>query len=167
MWFIRRSEARKAWNFTVLFVDIDRFKQVNDRLGHLAGDHLIQEIAKRLQQGVRKTRSNMHSMGARYAGDEFVIVLDDVNTEEEALVVTRRIQEQLAAPVRCGDGQVVVEVSVGIVLASPELQMPEEYVQHSDLAMYRAKSTGGGDAPSSLTQRCATKISNESLWRPS
>jgi diguanylate cyclase (GGDEF)-like protein len=124
----------------VLFVDVDRFKSVNDSLGHDGGDLLLIELARRLSEAVRPG-----DLVARYAGDEFAILLTGSVGDHDAPVgVARRLLDVLQRPVRVRDRDVLVGVSIGIVdPGTVDTQDPEEVVHLADLAMYRAKSTGG------------------------
>ena len=131
-----------TWNFAVMFIDVDRFKKINDRFGHIAGDKVITTVAQRLQDTVAMTRHGRESVVARFAGDEFVILLEGVNTSEEAVGVARRLQASVGLPILWEHEEVVPGVSIGIAMASPDYQSPETFLQNADIAMYRAKAEG-------------------------
>jgi diguanylate cyclase (GGDEF)-like protein/PAS domain S-box-containing protein len=141
---IHRSQIETRWNFAVLFVDVDHYKQINDRFGHVVGDATLRTIAERLQAALTGTRGNMESMVARFAGDEFVVLVDGIESPSEAEAIAKRLSLALQQPILCGTDELSVTVSIGIALAKPELTTPESFLQHSDLAMYRAKSNGRG-----------------------
>jgi diguanylate cyclase (GGDEF)-like protein/PAS domain S-box-containing protein len=120
----------------VLFVDLDRFKAVNDTLGHSAGDAVLRATADRLQASIRPADT-----AARLGGDEFVIVCEDLSGEEEAIAVAERIEVALAAPHRLDGRDVIVTASVGVVLAAHGVD-GEQLVHRADSAMYDAKQAG-------------------------
>jgi diguanylate cyclase (GGDEF)-like protein len=119
----------------VLFLDVDRFKRVNDSFGHTAGDGVLREVADRLLASVRAT----DTVG-RLGGDEFAVVCEDAG-REEALVVAERILAALEAPIVIAGADHPVSVSIGIALAPP--YTVEDVVHRADEAMYRAKQLGG------------------------
>ena len=121
----------------VLFIDLDRFKVVNDSLGHNVGDRLLVVLADRLRAAVRRTDTPV-----RFGGDEFVVLCEDVRDPRAALTVAERVAAALAAPVMAGGHELVMTVSVGIALASGDDVAPEALVRDADAAMYRAKEAG-------------------------
>ncbi|HSL69413.1 MAG TPA: EAL domain-containing protein [Longimicrobiales bacterium] len=123
--------------FAVLFLDIDRFKIINDSLGHLVGDHLLVTIARRLETCVRD-----EDTVARLGGDEFAILLTEVADVSDATRVAKRVQHELAKPLTLDGHEVYVSASVGIALSSSGYDRPEDVLRDADTAMYRAK-TGG------------------------
>jgi diguanylate cyclase (GGDEF)-like protein len=129
--------GRTGRQVAVLFVDLDRFKGVNDALGHEAGDSLLQQVAQRLQSCVRSSDTL-----ARLAGDEFTVLLEDVAGVHEAQAVAERIQAALQEPFLVAGQQLAVTASVGVALCGPETRQAEELLRRSDAAMYRAKSWG-------------------------
>jgi diguanylate cyclase (GGDEF)-like protein len=120
----------------VLFLDLDRFKVVNDSLGHHAGDELLQSVALRLDAALRPGDTV-----ARMGGDEFTVLLEDVSDPREASIVAERVLATLADPFPIAGRELHVSGSIGIALAGPEVD-PEELIRDADVAMYRAKAEG-------------------------
>ncbi|MDP2370406.1 EAL domain-containing protein [Rhodoferax sp.] len=146
---IDRSVARPGYHFAVLFMDFDRFKQVNDTLGHGAGDELLRQIAQRLEHSLRPgdayTRSSDFSqLAARIGGDEFVVVLDDIRGDLDAELVAARLLEVLAQPYEIGPNRVSSSVSIGVVTSTHAAQDVEAVLRDADIAMYEAKRGGRG-----------------------
>ncbi|MGA2579597.1 MAG: EAL domain-containing protein [Bryobacteraceae bacterium] len=137
------SEGQNS--FAVLFLDLDRFKVVNDSLGHEAGDRLLIAVAGRLQTCIRATdilaRNAAQSVIARFGGDEFAILLRDVARAQDASAVAERIIEQLNAPFYLEKHPVFVRVSIGIALGDSG-KTPEDLLRNADAAMYHAKNKG-------------------------
>jgi diguanylate cyclase (GGDEF)-like protein/PAS domain S-box-containing protein len=131
----RRTEADLV--FAVLYLDIDRFKGVNDGLGHQAGDDLLIEIARRLERCVRPSDTL-----ARLGGDEFTILLEDIASEVDATRIADRIQRELSTPFLVHGQELFSSASVGIALSSSSYQRPEDMLRDADIAMYRAKAGG-------------------------
>jgi len=135
---LRRS-ARSGETHAVLFIDVDRFKTVNDSLGHHAGDQLLVAIANRMRTVVRPGDTL-----ARLGGDEFVILVEDVSSVEEARAVAERVAAQLEEPVVvAATHEVFVSASVGLALSQPD-QLADDLLRDADVAMYQAKSRGTG-----------------------
>lgn len=132
-----RHRKDPAHLFGVLFLDLDRFKVVNDSVGHLVGDELLKEAARRIGLAVREP-----DMVARLGGDEFSILIDRIHSADEAEEVAERTITALSAPIRVGDKELFTSASVGIALAHPRYERPEELLRDADAAMYRAKSRG-------------------------
>jgi diguanylate cyclase (GGDEF)-like protein/PAS domain S-box-containing protein len=130
----RRSHSSVA----VLFCDLDRFKVINDSLGHEAGDTLLRQLAGRLQEVVRPGDTV-----ARFGGDEFTILCESIADESHALAIAERVGRVAATPFALGDGEVFVTMSVGIALGSGTRTRPEALIENADAAMYRAKARGG------------------------
>jgi diguanylate cyclase (GGDEF)-like protein len=120
----------------VLFLDLDRFKVVNDSLGHQVGDRLLQEVALRLDAALRPGDTV-----ARMGGDEFTVLLEEVGDAREASVVAERVLATLADPFPIAGRELHVSGSIGIALAGPDAD-PEELIRDADVAMYRAKAQG-------------------------
>ncbi len=121
---------------SILFCDLDRFKAINDSLGHHAGDELLVEVARRIGSCLRGGDT-----AARLGGDEFVVLLEDVRSTDEAVAVAERITGALRPPFAVGDREVAVSASIGIVLGHAAA---EELLRNADVAMYRAKAQGSG-----------------------
>ncbi len=134
---VERAKRHSAYQFAVLFIDLDRFKLVNDSLGHQYGDMLLMQVAARLQQCVRKLDTV-----ARLGGDEFAILLDGVEGLENAAPTAERIQEQLTTPFDLNGKEAHISGSIGIAVSTTGYQCPEDILRDSDLAMYRAKANG-------------------------
>ena len=133
---IKRARRRKNYNFGVLFLDLDRFKGVNDSLGHGVGDQLLVAIARRLEKCIRPGDTV-----ARLGGDEFTILLDEIRGNDDAVYVADRIQKELSAPFELGGQEVFTTVSIGIA-SGAAYEKPEDILRDSDTAMYRAKEMG-------------------------
>jgi diguanylate cyclase (GGDEF)-like protein len=130
---------RTGGHVAVLFIDLDRFKVVNDSLGHHAGDRLLLAVAERLRVAARR-----HELPARFGGDEFVIVCEDVADPQDAVAVAERLLKALAQPFDFDDVPAFVGGSVGIAVTSDPHAAPADLVRDADAAMYRAKQAGGG-----------------------
>jgi diguanylate cyclase (GGDEF)-like protein/PAS domain S-box-containing protein len=132
--------ARSQENGTmlaVLFLDLDRFKHINDSRGHEVGDKLLQEIAKRVRAAVRPA-----DIVVRMGGDEFVVVLHKVNAPDEVAIAATRINEVLSAPVMIDGRALVATVSIGVSMFPRDGATMGELLKHSDTAMYQAKDLG-------------------------
>jgi len=130
--------ARSSGEVAVLFLDMDRFKVINDSLGHEAGDELLVEIARRIERCLQAADTV-----ARFGGDEFVVVCERLRGEDDARVVAERLARALAEPVTLSHGGVVVTTtSIGIALARGPHDRPETLLRDADAAMYRAKERG-------------------------
>jgi len=134
---IHRIHRHDNYKFAVLFLDLDRFKIVNDSLGHLVGDRLLIAIAEQLQVTFRDI-----DLIARIGGDEFVVLLEDIQDIQEAIYATERLLSSLQIPVTIGDRQVYTSCSVGIVFGSTDYDQSSQLLRDADIAMYRAKNQG-------------------------
>lgn len=123
----------------ILFVDLDYFKRINDTLGHAVGDHLLQVIAHRLLPCVRKGDTV-----ARQGGDEFIIVLNELQHENDAALVADHILGQIAKPIQLENHEVVISASIGISLYPSDAEDVASLLKNADAAMYRAKEQGRG-----------------------
>lgn len=133
-----RRAARHPDNlFAVLFLDLDRFKDVNDNLGHFAGDELLRAVARRLEACLRP-----EDTVARLSGDEFAILLESITDSSDAGRVAERIEEALSFPINLAGAEVVTSASMGIVTSSMSHDQPEQLLRSADMAMYRAKAAG-------------------------
>ncbi len=133
----RRTKRRKDYVFAVLFIDLDRFKVVNDSLGHAAGDQVLIEIASRIQRSLRPG-----DVVARLGGDEFCVLLDDIKDSSDTTRVAERIRVALDSPINLDGREVFTTASIGIAVSEPNLDSPEHLLRHADTAMYRAKARG-------------------------
>jgi len=126
----------------VYFVDLDRFKRINDSLGHAAGDEVLREVARRLQSALRP-----EDFVARFGGDEFTILCESVGGVFEAVSVADRLQRPISDPITAGGAELRLSASVGFALAEPgELVHGQRLIEDADAAMYRAKQRGGARA---------------------
>ncbi|HEX3560770.1 MAG TPA: diguanylate cyclase [Pyrinomonadaceae bacterium] len=134
---LARAKRHEDYRFAVLFLDLDRFKVINDSLGHVVGDKLLVRIARRLETAVRPGDTV-----SRLGGDEFTVLLDDLSEAGEAEAVAGRLLEELAMPYNLGGREVFISVSIGIALSTTGYQRPEDILRDADTAMYRAKQLG-------------------------
>lgn len=134
---VERAKCYKGYLFAVLFLDLDRFKVVNDSLGHMAGDQLLLAIAKRIKACLR-----VQDLVARIGGDEFTILLEGIRDVNEAKGVASRIQEQLKLPFNLSGNEVFTSASIGIALSVAGYEKPEQILRDADMAMYKAKMCG-------------------------
>jgi diguanylate cyclase (GGDEF)-like protein len=138
---LRHSMHRNARHpddmFAVLFLDLDRFKDVNDNLGHFAGDELLRAVARRLEACLRP-----EDTVARLSGDEFAILLESISETSDAGRVAERIEEALSFPINLGGAEITTSASMGIVTSSMSQEQPEQLLRSADMAMYRAKAAG-------------------------
>lgn len=133
----QRRDAHRA--FCVLFLDLDRFKVVNDSLGHAAGDELLREVATRLADTLRPGDTI-----ARVGGDEFAILLEDVSDSSAARRTADRIVSALSAPIRVSGRELFAGVSIGIAHSAAGYDSPDDILRDADSALYHAKHRGGG-----------------------
>ena len=131
----RSKRSRKA--AALLYLDLDQFKRVNDTLGHEYGDELLREVGRRLQNCVRQ-----EDTVARPGGDEFTILLYDINGPRDASIVADKILSALREPIRIADHELIVTTSIGITIIPDDSLEPNVLTKSADLAMYRAKDRG-------------------------
>jgi diguanylate cyclase (GGDEF)-like protein/PAS domain S-box-containing protein len=135
---LQQTKRQKDYLFAVLFLDLDRFKVINDSLGHLKGDQFLITIAQRLAACIRST-----DIAARLGGDEFTILLEGIQDVSDAIKVAERIQKELKLPLNLDGQEVFTSASIGIALSSTvNYDHPEQLLRDADTAMYRAKALG-------------------------
>jgi predicted signal transduction protein with EAL and GGDEF domain len=151
---VRRAQLRPSYRFAVLFVDIDRFKAINDSLGHTTGDALMKGAAQRMLEAVRtetvispetfhrRAHGGLHDVVARIGGDEFVILLDDFASVRDAIRVAERIQKAMEEPFVLDGQEVFITASIGISTNNEGAIDPAEILRGADVAMYKAKVMG-------------------------
>ena len=151
---VRKAREHAGYQFTLLFVDVDRFKSINDSLGHLVGDRLMESVAQRLLEAVRTETSPSSQtchrrkngwpgdVVARIGGDEFVILLDDFADIKDGMRVAERIQEVLRPAFHIDNNEVVITTSIGISTSTGQNTNSSEILRGADTAMYRAKILG-------------------------
>jgi diguanylate cyclase (GGDEF)-like protein/PAS domain S-box-containing protein len=134
---LSQAQRQAGYLFAVLFLDLDRFKNINDSLGHLVGDRLLIAIAQKLTASLRPGDTV-----ARLGGDEFAILLEDIKSVSDATWIAERIQKQLSSPLNLDGHEVFTTVSIGIALSTHGYGNAEEILRDADTAMYRAKGLG-------------------------
>jgi two-component system, cell cycle response regulator len=137
----------------LMLLDLDRFKQVNDTMGHDVGDHLLKAVADRLKDCVREVDTV-----ARMGGDEFTIVLEGLAREEDITIIARRITESLAEPFLIEKHRVSIGVSIGITVYPSDDHGIDELLKHADAAMYKAKQQGGSSFQFYTPQHSSSRI---------
>jgi diguanylate cyclase (GGDEF)-like protein/PAS domain S-box-containing protein len=133
-----RARRDPATAFAVYFIDLDRFKIVNDTMGHAAGDQLLVEFGNRLRSAAGSTKS----LVARLGGDEFAVLLEDVKDEAAALAMGENVIKAMRPPFRVGERELFISASVGIVVSRAEHSCVEDLLRDADIAMYSAKASG-------------------------
>ncbi|MGE0359507.1 MAG: putative bifunctional diguanylate cyclase/phosphodiesterase [Vicinamibacterales bacterium] len=150
---LARRVRHPKYQFAVLFVDLDRFKHVNDSLGHTAGDRLLVVFGERLAAAVRsddvvsrlsEASSSPEPTLARLGGDEFAVLLDGIREPLDAVRVAKRVQQMAMLPLPVDGQDVFTSASIGVAVASDAHTSGEDIIRDADLAMYRAKNAGGG-----------------------
>jgi diguanylate cyclase (GGDEF)-like protein len=136
---LEHLQRRPGRYVAVLFLDLDRFKVINDSLGHPAGDELIAAVSERLKHSLRRDETI-----ARFGGDEFAILCEDLTDEQDAIAVGERLLKSFGLPFQLPHGEAVSAASIGIAMAATPDQDPEDLIRDADAAMYRAKQAGGG-----------------------
>jgi diguanylate cyclase (GGDEF)-like protein len=155
------DEAARGSDFAILFLDLDRFKGVNDTLGHDAGDELLRQVAARLSNAVDEG-----STIARLGGDEFVVLQTGVKGPEDAAKLAARLVKRLGAPYRIGPNEIVIGASVGVDISTRGGRTADGLLKNADIALYMAKSQGRGvfrffEADMDSTQRRVHKLESE------
>jgi len=133
---VQYVDDNRSFRFAILFVDLDGFKPINDRLGHKAGDAVLKHVAKVFHSCLR-----VGDVVARYGGDEFIFLLNQVNHPSEAIQIAERVLTRLQAPIDVGE-PVTVGASIGITFNTNMAETAEELIRDADKAMYRAKALG-------------------------
>lgn len=134
---IEKNKENKNYQFAVLFLDLDRFKIVNDSLGHMIGDELLMAVAARLLMNL-----SFSDVVARLGGDEFAVLLENIKTIDQAVETADRLQKQIALPLDVADQSICSTVSIGITHSAIGYDHPEECLRDADTAMYQAKANG-------------------------
>jgi len=134
---LSRYRRRHRDRFGVLFLDLDRFKVINDSVGHLVGDELLKEVAQRLSRVV-----SGRGLVARLGGDEFAVLMEAIDSEQDAVLLADQIIAALDEPIRVAGKELFTSTSVGIAVSRPMYSSPEELLRDSDVALYRAKARG-------------------------
>jgi diguanylate cyclase (GGDEF)-like protein/PAS domain S-box-containing protein len=132
-----RCKRRQNYHFAVLFLDLDGFKGINDRFGHSMGDDFLVAIARRLESCLRS-----EDTVARFGGDEFAVLLEDIKDVSDAINVANRIQETLRLPIYLNGYRLLTTASIGIALSCHGYEDPKNLLRDADIAMYRAKEQG-------------------------
>jgi len=133
-----RLERNASMQCAVLFLDLDRFKVINDSLGHSIGDQLLTALAGRLESCIRRCDTL-----ARLGGDEFAILLEEIDGLEDAISVCDRVHNSLKAPFKLGSYEVFANISIGVVCSSIGYEKSSDLLRNADTALYRAKAQGG------------------------
>ncbi len=134
---MERSQRRDNYFFSVAFVDLDRFKIINDSLGHSFGDKVLIEVGKKLKGCMRGLDTV-----SRYGGDEFVLLMEELTSPREAVNIVRRVREMFMDPVFLDGYDIQLTCSIGVVLTSNDNKQPEDLLQNANIAMHRAKMAG-------------------------
>jgi diguanylate cyclase (GGDEF)-like protein len=134
---LRRAHQNENYLFGVLFLDLDRFKNINDSLGHPCGDELLILVARRLESCIRQT-----DMVARFGGDEFAILLDAIQDSSDAMRVAEKVQQVISAPFKLSSHEAITTASIGVALSTSGYAEAEDIIRDADTAMYRAKDRG-------------------------
>ena len=160
---IERTKRNDSFQFAVLFLDLDNFKDINDSIGHMTGDQVLIKVADNLKTGLRSIDTL-----ARFGGDEFIILLDDIKDMSGVDRVTGWIQEEFTKTIKVENYEVKTSASIGIVLSGYESRGGEEIIRNADIAMYAAKAKGRARAEvfePSMRQRFLERLNLETALR--
>jgi len=155
--------SREAGRYAVMMMDLDRFKVVNDSLGHLVGDELLIQFSRRVESCLRPGDTL-----ARLGGDEFTVLLEDIQHNADAIRVAERIHEKMAQPFLLGSHEVYTSTSIGITFSTANYKEPAHALRDADIAMYRAKGQGKGCHvvfESGMHDRAVTQLKRETRMR--
>jgi diguanylate cyclase (GGDEF)-like protein len=136
---VATAKRQRGYSYTVLWLDLDNFKELNDSLGHPLGDKVLVEVAERLRRDLREADT-----AARFGGDEFALLLQDIADLPTVERLVERLLGRLRVPYEIDGHRVVVTASVGIATSTVGYERPEDVLRDADIAMYRVKSTGRG-----------------------
>jgi diguanylate cyclase (GGDEF)-like protein len=139
---IEQHRDSNEYRFALLFLDIDRFKVINDSLGHVAGDKLAGRLSNALRQSRADRPVSKHDLVARLGGDEFAILIGDISSVEDASEVADRLQQKIVKPFDIDGHEVVISASIGIVTNEYDYTNPQDMIRDADNAMYHAKAAG-------------------------
>ena len=160
---LERLQRRPGRYVAVLFLDLDRFKVINDSLGHPAGDKLILAVADRLRHSLRR-----HETIARFGGDEFAVLCEDLSDEQDAVAVAERLLKSFSLPFHLPHGEAMSSASIGIAMGMDPDESGEDVIRDADAAMYRAKQAGGGRVmlfDEITRQRAVARLQTENALR--
>lgn len=155
-WAFERAKGQQKTHYAVLFLDLDRFKIINESEGHKVGDQLLLKVTRRLEQslvtflatsktlGRLETSSHFHPVLGRFGGDEFIILLEQLHEPREAIRVANQLKELFARPFALGTKKIPIGVSIGIAFSNPQDTEADAILRNAEMAMYRAKAKGHG-----------------------
>ena len=132
-----RAKRRQGY-IAIMFVDLDKFKEINDQLGHEEGDHVLINVAERLTNSVREG-----DLVSRFGGDEFLVILDDISDPKDTGIIAKKVLDAMAAPHTLNGKKIVVNCSIGIAVSPLSGTDPETLIKIADQAMYKVKASGG------------------------
>jgi diguanylate cyclase (GGDEF)-like protein/PAS domain S-box-containing protein len=164
---LARQQHDASRPFALLFMDLDRFKLINDSLGHIKGDHLLLGVSRRLLAALDQVDGATGFVG-RLGGDEFVVVLDDAPGGDIAIAVAQAVQREMEAPFHLDGSLLFASTSIGIAVSDPSLDSAEDLLRNADTAMYQAKATGRGKYrlfDSSMHARAVARLALETDLR--